>query len=99
VFSEAMACGTPVVAFTGTGASEVVRHMETGYLARFQDGEDLARGIRMFLEDAELREKCGRRGREVAEQEYTLGLQARRLVALYELVIAQRKAIDGNRSQ
>ena len=99
VFSEAMACATPVIAFAGTGASEVVRHMETGYLARFQDAEDLAHGIRMFVEDADLRETCGRRGREIAEQEYTLGLQARRLVALYEHVIAQRKAIHGDRSQ
>lgn len=99
VFSEAMACATPVIAFAGTGASEVVRHMETGYLARFQDTEDLTHGIRLLLEDANLRDTCGRRGREVAEQEYTLGLQARRLVALYELVIAQRKAIHGDRSQ
>jgi glycosyltransferase involved in cell wall biosynthesis len=92
VFTEAMACGTPVVAFAGTGASEVVRHMETGYLARFQDTEDLTHAIRLLLEDANLRDACGRRGREIAEQEYTLGLQTRRLVALYGHVIAQRKA-------
>ena len=99
VFGEAMACGTPVVAFAGTGASEVVRHMETGYLARFQDSEDLARGIQLFLENPDFLEACGRRAREVAEQEYTLALQARRLVALYEHVIAQRKVIHGDRSK
>jgi glycosyltransferase involved in cell wall biosynthesis len=99
VFGEAMACGTPVVAFAGTGASEVVRHMETGYLARFQDSEDLAHGIRLFLEDADRRDAFGRRGREVAEQEYALALQARRLVTLYEHVIAQRKAMHDDRSQ
>jgi glycosyltransferase involved in cell wall biosynthesis len=99
VFSEAMASGTPVVAFSGTGASEVVRHMETGYLARFQDTDDLTRGIRMLLEDASFRETCGRRSREIAEQEYTLDLQSRRLVTLYEHVIAQRKATHGDRSQ
>ena len=91
VFSEAMACATPVIAFAGTGASEVVRHMETGYVARLQDAEDLAHGIRLFLEDDHFRETCARRARQVAEQEYTLELQARRLVALYEHAIAQRK--------
>lgn len=99
VFGEAMACGTPVVAFAGTGASEVVRHMETGYLARFQDAEDLARGIQLLLGDTGLYESCARRARQVAEQEYTLELQARRLVELYEHVIAQREAIDDDRSK
>ena len=90
VFSEAMACGTPVVAFAGTGASEVVRHMETGYLARYQDGEDLAQGLRLLLENDGLRGQLSGRSREVVEQEYTLDLQARRHVQLYERVIAQR---------
>jgi glycosyltransferase involved in cell wall biosynthesis len=87
VFTEAMACATPVVAFAGTGASEVVRHMKTGYLARYQDSEDVAQGIQWLLNDGDLRRTCGREGREVVEQEYTLELQARRQLELYEHVI------------
>jgi glycosyltransferase involved in cell wall biosynthesis len=92
VFSEAMACATPVVAFASTGAAEVVRHMETGYLARYKDVEDLAQGIRLLLEDDGLREKFKRRSREVVEQEYTLALQAQRHVELYRHVIERRSA-------
>lgn len=43
--SEAMACGTPVVAFNCTGIREVVEHKITGYLAEPYSPEDLANGI------------------------------------------------------
>ncbi len=43
--SEAMACGTPVVAFGNTGLADIVSHGETGYLARAFDTSDLADGI------------------------------------------------------
>lgn len=43
--SEAMACGTPVVAFNCTGIKEVVEHRVTGYLAEPYSPEDLANGI------------------------------------------------------
>jgi len=43
--SEAMACGTPVVAFSDTGLSDIVDHKVNGYLAKTYFEEDLARGI------------------------------------------------------
>jgi glycosyltransferase involved in cell wall biosynthesis len=86
VFSEAMACATPAVAFDVAAVPEVVRHMETGYLARPGDVEDLANGLRTLLEDDGLREGLGRRAREVAEREYTLGLCVQRYVQLYQRV-------------
>ncbi|NUO83039.1 glycosyltransferase [candidate division KSB1 bacterium] len=90
VYMEAMACGTPVLAFDCTAVPEVVRHMETGYLARFKDGEDLLNGLRLLLDDEALREKLGRQSREVVEQEYTLKLQAQRYVDLYRRLIDKR---------
>jgi phosphatidylinositol alpha-1,6-mannosyltransferase len=66
-----------------------VRHLETGWTARLGDAGELARGLATLLGDAELRDRLGRRGREVAEQEYDAGLQVERYVALYEeLVVA-----------
>jgi glycosyltransferase involved in cell wall biosynthesis len=81
---ESMACGTPVVAFDVGGVSEAVRPMETGYLATRQDPADLACGISRLLKDSGLRERLGRRCREVAEAEYSLDLQARRFQELYQ---------------
>ncbi|BBB91940.1 glycosyltransferase [Methylomusa anaerophila] len=60
---EAQAAGTPVVAFAVGGIPEVVVHRETGYLAKLADSDDLARGIRTFLDDAALRERAGNAAR------------------------------------
>lgn len=48
---EALACGTPVVAFDTCGLPDIVNHRGTGYLARAFDTEDLAQGIQWVLED------------------------------------------------
>ena len=90
VLQEAMACGTPMVAFDVGGVPELVRHLETGYLARYKDVEDLAHGIRFLLEDGDLRADLGQQCRSVAEAEYSLVLQASRYVELYERVLQQR---------
>lgn len=96
VYMEAMACATPVVAFDCTAVPEVVRHMETGYLARIKDVDDLTHGLRLLLDDETLREKLSRQSRELVEREYTLELQARRYVELYEHVIARRVSAKKN---
>ena len=55
--SEALACGTPVVAFDVTGLKDIVDRHENGYLAQPYDSEDLARGIAWVLEDGERHQK------------------------------------------
>lgn len=87
---ESLACGTPVVAFEIGGVGEAVRQMETGYLARYKDAEDLARGIGLLLNDPELRRRVGLRCREIAEVEYDMNLQAQRFEDLYRNVIHAR---------
>jgi len=89
---ESMACGTPAVAFDVGGVADVVRHMETGYLAKYRDGADLAYGIRWLLENREVRERMGARCRAVVETEYSNELQARRYVELYRCLIEQRRS-------
>jgi glycosyltransferase involved in cell wall biosynthesis len=42
---EALACGTPVIAFDTCGLSDIIEHQHTGYLAKAFDTEDLAAGI------------------------------------------------------
>ena len=46
---EALACGTPVVAFDVGGMSDIVEHERTGYLAEPFDPRSLARGILWVL--------------------------------------------------
>jgi glycosyltransferase involved in cell wall biosynthesis len=80
---EAIASGTPCVSFDRGGVTDVVRHKETGYQARFGDVEDLARGIELLLRDLDLRERLGRQGRELAEREFSAKVQVSRYVELY----------------
>jgi glycosyltransferase involved in cell wall biosynthesis len=80
---EAIASGVPCVAFDRGGVTDVVRHMETGYQARFGDVEDLARGLELLLGDDDLRARLGRQGRELAEREFSSRVQVGRYVDLY----------------
>lgn len=85
--SEALACGTPVVAFNATGLSDIVAHQQTGYLAKPFAIEDLAQGIAWVLENPERHQKLRCNAREKAEQEFSLELQAKRYCALFEEIL------------
>ena len=50
---EAMACGVPCVAFKVGGIPEEIDHQKNGYVATYRDAEDLARGIRWTLDEAD----------------------------------------------
>ena len=84
VVTEAMACGTPVVAFDVGGIPDIVRPGRTGLLAPPEDVRALRQAILDLLEDDELRAHMATECRHVAEVEYDLNLQARRYVVLYE---------------
>jgi glycosyltransferase involved in cell wall biosynthesis len=81
---EAIATGTPCVAFDRGGVTDVVRHDETGYQARFGDVRDLRHALEVLLRDDALRARLGRRGRELAEREFSTEVQVDRYLALYE---------------
>lgn len=48
---EALACATPVVAFNTGGIPDMVKHLENGYIAEYQNAEDLATGIEWLYQD------------------------------------------------
>lgn len=86
--SEAMACGTPVVAFRCTGIQEVVDHKLNGYLAEPYESDDLARGILWCLEN-NAENRLGEAGREKVLQKYTFDAVCRQYKSLYESVICK----------
>ncbi len=86
---EALACGTPVVAFDVSGIPDMVEHKKTGYLARPFDTEDLANGIAWVLKDHDRRQLLSSRAREKVEQEFTVEKVVRRYASLYEDVLAR----------
>ncbi|MEB3829839.1 glycosyltransferase family 4 protein [Phormidium sp. CCY1219] len=84
---ESLACGTPVVSFDSTGLKDIVEHQKNGYRAECFSAEDLANGIRWVLEDEERWQSLSRRAREKVEEEFTLKVQARNYLKLYEEIL------------
>ena len=56
--SEAMSCGTPVVAFDTSGLRDIVDHKINGYLAKAFDSADLAVGMEWILRSQNYNELC-----------------------------------------
>ena len=81
---EALACGTPVVAFDVGGVPEVVRHGETGLLARPRDADDLSRKFLTLADDPALRTRMAAAGLALVQREFEATVSVRQYQDLYE---------------
>jgi glycosyltransferase involved in cell wall biosynthesis len=80
---EAMACGTPCVAFRQGGVPELIAHKVSGYLANPYDTNDLARGITWILEDRSRHEKLASQARLKVVADFQLCHAAQKYNDLY----------------
>lgn len=81
---EAMACGTPVVAFDTGGLPDLIDHQMNGYLAAFQSAADLAAGVNFILNaDKQLAEAA----REKVLQEFNFEKVAMQYMWVYESML------------
>jgi len=85
---EALACGTPVVAFDVCGLPDIVQHESTGYLARPFDSEDLANGIRWVLADSQRHQQLCQQARAHAVKHFSNAVVAGQYKAVYEQCLA-----------
>ncbi|HEX8600856.1 MAG TPA: glycosyltransferase [Chloroflexia bacterium] len=67
---EAHACGTPVVSSNLPGVREVNPDGVSGLLAQPGDADDLARKLKLLLDDAELRNKLGEQARRHVREQF-----------------------------
>ena len=70
VFTEAMSCGTPVVACKPGGTEEIIEDGETGFLIDEYDGEMLNKCIEKILDKPELSVSMGLKGRQKVKEEF-----------------------------
>jgi len=70
VLPQALISGKPVVSYDVDGAREVVLPDRTGFLAPAGDKRKLAEGLARLLDDAALRERFGRTGREMFTERF-----------------------------
>ena len=85
---EAMACGTPVVAFNTTGLKDSVVHQQNGYAATCFDSADLADGIRWVVEDEARWKTLSANARRTVEERFTFARQAEQYQHLYAQLLA-----------
>lgn len=81
--SEALACGTPVVAFDATGLKDIVDHQISGYLVKPYCIEDLSQGIAWVLAQKERHQQLCLNAREKAVEKFALEVQARQYASIY----------------
>ncbi len=87
---EALACGTPCVAFRIGGMPDMIEHAENGYLARPFESDDLAAGIRWVIADNTQPQQLAIAARGKVEENFELQHVARRYATLYEEVTHRR---------
>jgi len=87
---EAIACGTPCVAYDIGGIPDMIEHKKTGYLAKHLDSDGLAAGISWILSDDARRNEISRECRASFLREYDVNLIARRYISLYKDVLTKK---------
>lgn len=85
MINQSVMCGTPVVAFDMGSASDLIKTGETGYLARYADTRDLARGIdyMILLDEAEY-DRMSRQCRSMAMNLFSSSTFCNRISGLLE---------------
>lgn len=81
---EALACGTPCVAFGIGGMPDMIEHQKNGYLAKSYNPNDLAEGIAWVLRDPARWRQLSVQSRTSVEQKYELTSVAGRYHDLYK---------------
>jgi glycosyltransferase involved in cell wall biosynthesis len=87
---EAMACGTPVVAFETGGVPDYVHHERTGLLAKLGDTADLAHQISRLVNRTEERRRLAVNARELLVREFHHHKQAAKYISFYRDVLSVR---------
>jgi glycosyltransferase involved in cell wall biosynthesis len=87
---EAMASGTPCVAFNQGGVSDLIDHRQNGYLAIPYEPADLARGIAWILDDNNQKSLSVRARNKIA-YEFALEKVAEQHMVLYRELCKEHK--------
>jgi glycosyltransferase involved in cell wall biosynthesis len=89
VLIEAAACGRPIITTNMPGCREIVKDGENGLLISAHNAKELTNAIRILIENPELRQKMGARGREIAMGEFTVEKVVSQTLKVYEELLKQ----------
>ena len=87
ILIESIACGTPAVTFDVGGCGEIIRHLETGYLAKHQDTNDFVNGIITLLKNQNMYKEISNNCRRYAKEKFSVELMVKQYNRLFNEVI------------
>ena len=83
---EALACGLPVVAFNACGLTDIVKHQNTGYLAKAYEVHDLSKGIIWVIKNSK-KNSLRLNSRKLAIDKFSFSLIAKKYKGLYHKLL------------
>lgn len=92
VLPQALLSEKPVIAYDLDGTPEVLLDGQTGILVQPRDVDTLSDAIVRLATDPRERARMGKLGRNLFRDQFTYELMARRLAALYQSLLAQKRA-------
>jgi glycosyltransferase involved in cell wall biosynthesis len=87
ILIEAMAAGKARIGANVDGIPQVIEHEKDGLLFEAGNADDLAKKMRVLIENPEFRAKLGRKSRERARREFSEEKYYRNITAFYHEVI------------
>ncbi|NMC99393.1 MAG: glycosyltransferase [Bacteroidales bacterium] len=90
---EALACGTPIVAYNIGGIPEIIQHKYNGYLATPFDLEDFEKGIYYVMGN---NEQLIKNARSTAEEKFDIVKNARKYIDLYNRILNKNIKVNAN---
>jgi len=88
---EAMACGLPVIISNKVNIWREVSDGGAGIVTDC-DGHQVAEAIARLLDDRNLREEMGERGKKLVEEKYTWPEVAKQMIKVYEQILENHRA-------
>jgi len=85
ILLEAGAMEKPLIATYVPGCKEVVKNNENGFLVEPKNSQQLAEKIEILIKNKNLREKFGKRSREIVEKKFNVEKVVRETIELYNL--------------
>jgi len=91
VLLEAMASGLPVIAVDVMALCELCHDGENGYLLELDDIRGCAAAIEKLHKDIDLRQKYGKRSREIILKDHAMNVTIEKYIKFYEIALSKNK--------
>ena len=92
ILIQAMSCGVPSVTFPTGVAKDAIDHKKNGYLATYQNGQDLINGINYILNLTKKQKKImDELSRQKVREKFTLNKMIENHINLYKQILNSKK--------